>query len=66
MRELDLLLTDFLDNDYAGSVQERKRAFHALLALSDPELIGYLLRGQSPAEPELADVVNIIRNKART
>ncbi len=66
MRELDLLLTDFLDNDYANSAADLKTAFHALLALSDPELISYLLGGQYPAEAELADVVSVIRNKART
>ncbi len=66
MRELDLLLADFLDNDYSQAASRRKLAFHALLALSDPELISYLLGGQSPAEPELADVVRFIRSKART
>ena len=64
MRELDMLLTDFLDNDYAHAASGRKTAFRALLALSDSELISYLLGGQSPPEPEIADVVSFIRNKA--
>ena len=65
MRELDLLLNDFLENDYAGACDGRKQAFRALLTLSDPELIGYFLGGQSPVESDLADVVSTIRNKAR-
>jgi antitoxin CptB len=64
MRELDILLTGFLDDDYAGAAERRKRAFHALLELPDPELISYLLGGQIPPEPDLADVVLCIRNKA--
>jgi succinate dehydrogenase flavin-adding protein (antitoxin of CptAB toxin-antitoxin module) len=59
------LLTDFLDNDYSVVGEQRKGAFRALLALPDPDLIGYLLGAQIPAEPDLADVVFAIRNKAR-
>ena len=66
MRELDILLCDFLDNDYAESGDAQKQAFRRLLALSDPELIGYLLGGQIAAESELADVISTIRNKSRT
>jgi succinate dehydrogenase flavin-adding protein (antitoxin of CptAB toxin-antitoxin module) len=65
MRELDLLLSDFFENDYATAGDTHKQAFRTLLALSDPELIGYLLGGQPPAESDLADVVSTIRNKAR-
>jgi len=65
MRELDLLLSDFLENDYSSAAGEQKSAFRALLALSDPELISYLLGGQIPEESDIADVVSHIRNKAR-
>ena len=66
MRELDLLLADFLANDYAGAGNEQKAAFRALLSLSDPELIGYLLGGQNPEEEGIAGIVRHIRNKARS
>jgi len=66
MRELDILLTDYLENEYGAGEPQRKAAFRALLALPDPDLIGYLLGGKVPAEPDLADVVNTIRNKVRT
>jgi succinate dehydrogenase flavin-adding protein (antitoxin of CptAB toxin-antitoxin module) len=65
MRELDLLLVDFLEHDYVPASDAQKTAFSALLALSDPELISYLLGGQLPEEPAIADVVQHIRNKAR-
>ena len=65
MRELDLLLSDFLENDYSSATGEQKSAFRTLLTLSDPELISYLLGGQIPEESDIADVVSRIRNKAR-
>jgi antitoxin CptB len=63
MRELDLLLTNYLDNDYGQADEQQKEAFHELLALPDPELIGYLLGGQTPPDATLAKVVSQIRDR---
>ena len=56
MRELDDLLLRYLDRRYDQAPDDEKQAFHALLALSDPELVGYLLNHQRPAA-ELQRVV---------
>jgi antitoxin CptB len=63
MRELDLLLTNYLDNDYGQAREQQKEAFRELLALPDPELIGYLLGGQTPPDAALANVVSHIRDR---
>lgn len=63
MRELDILLTNYFESDYLQASEEQKQAFRELLALSDPDLIGYLLGGQSPPEAALANVVKQIRNR---
>ena len=63
MRELDILLTNFFDSDYLQASEDQKQAFRELLALPDPDLIGYLLGGQSPPEAALANVVNQLRNR---
>lgn len=63
MRELDLLLTDFLENDYSHSSEEQKQAFRKLLGLADPDLIGYLLGAQTPPDIALANVVSQIRDR---
>ena len=63
MRELDLLLTDYLENDYAHSSEEQKQAFRELLGLPDPDLIGYLLGAQTPPDIALANVVSQIRDR---
>jgi antitoxin CptB len=63
MRELDLLLTDYLENDYPQTSEDQKQAFRELLGLPDPDLIGYLLGGQTPADSALVNVVSQIRDR---
>ena len=56
MRELDDLLSRYLEGRYRHADEDEKAAFRALLELPDPELIGYLLQ-QHPHPPELAVVI---------
>ena len=56
MKELDALLARYLETHYEPSSAEEKSAFEALLTLSDPELIAYLLKG----ERSDSDVTNTI------
>ena len=65
MRELDDLLLRYLERHYDAAPAEDKEAFHALLALSDPELMGYLLHKQQPAA-ELDRVVAHILDRPET
>jgi succinate dehydrogenase flavin-adding protein (antitoxin of CptAB toxin-antitoxin module) len=62
MRELDDLLLRYLEGHYDDAPESDKRAFHALLELSDPELMSYLLQKQPPAA-ELERVVAIILDR---
>lgn len=62
MRELDVLLSGYLERCYGQSSDEEKTAFRQLLELSDPELVGYLLKKEIPA-PELAIVVQHILDR---
>jgi succinate dehydrogenase flavin-adding protein (antitoxin of CptAB toxin-antitoxin module) len=64
MRELDVLLTTYFEKVYPASDEPQKSAFRKVLALPDPELMRYLLSGENPADPELADVVDCIRGSA--
>ena len=62
MRELDMLLTDYLDRCYDVADASEKTAFRKLLTLSDPELVGYLLQKQDP-EPDIAVVIDRILDR---
>ncbi len=65
MRELDQLLVDYLEHRYPAATAADKRAFEALLELSDPELVGYLLHKEEPA-PDHASVIRDILDRSST
>ena len=48
MRELDVLLLQYLEGHYLNAADEEKAAFQSVLELPDPELMGYLLQQHSP------------------
>ena len=60
MRELDELLIRYLELRYPGADADEKAAFEAVLALSDPELNGYLLQRQTPSSKAIAGVIELI------
>ncbi len=64
MRELDVLLSQWLEDHYDSAGASRKAAFEALLDLSDPQLAAYLLRGEPAADSTTRDLVAQIRGDA--
>lgn len=66
MREMDQLLIRYLEQDYADSSVAQKSTFQAILALPDPELIGYLIGGQLAADSEVAHVIRCIQDRAHS
>jgi succinate dehydrogenase flavin-adding protein (antitoxin of CptAB toxin-antitoxin module) len=66
MKELDQLLTGYLDEGYDAAPEDDKASFRALLELSDPELVGYLLQRKEPGSEIIARGIDIIlgRNRA--
>ncbi len=57
MRELDILLERYLQRDYGQAGAAEKAAFRQLLTLADPDLVGYLLRGEPHDDMLIADVI---------
>ena len=63
MRELDVLLGRYLEQCYPDADVAEKSAFEAVLALSDPELVAYLLKNEPPPTDAVAAVIrNILRD----
>ena len=58
MRELDVVLERYLQQRYATAPLAEQRAFEALLELPDPQLFAYLVRRESPADPEWMNVIS--------
>ena len=61
MKELDVLLTRFLETKYEGLSEIRKEAFRTLLEMEDPDLYACFLGQQSAPTAELQDVIESIR-----
>jgi antitoxin CptB len=65
MKELDLLLSGWLQAQFEQASELQRGQFEALLELPDPQLARYLLAGERPEEPGLAALVESIRTQAR-
>jgi len=63
MRELDILLSAYLEDVYPRASEAQKHAFRELLTLADPALAAYLLGGRIPGDSTLAGVVSDIRDR---
>ncbi len=61
MRELDVVLLRYLEVDYPRASLADRAAFAQILELQDPEIFGYLVGRQCPAEASLTNVVARIR-----
>ncbi len=62
MRELDILLERYLKERYPSASAAEQQAFEALLDLPDPQLFAYLMRRDSPADPEWVHVIDKLAN----
>lgn len=61
MRELDVLLTRYLDTKYDALDAPAQGAFAALLEMEDPDLYACLLGQQAAPTAELRDAIESIR-----
>ena len=57
MRELDELLSRYLDTKYRGVSPMRQAAFRRLLDAADPLIHAYLLGNEPPPDAELAELL---------
>ena len=60
MRELDALMTGFLDNHYEAASDEDRALFHSLLDWPDPELFRFLLGSAAVDDPALVRIRRVI------
>jgi antitoxin CptB len=65
MKELDILLTRYVEEDYLGATPEQQAAFRALLDSQDPQLNDYFLGRESPTDPVLCALIERITVRVR-
>ena len=64
MRELDLLLADYLEQRYDHAALDERETFRRLLDASDDALWRYFYQDLAPEGPALAALVRRIRDAA--
>ena len=60
MKELDVLFTNFVESSYDDLPDHEKQAFVKLLDIEDPVILGFMLYGDIPDDPEVAGIVEKI------
>ncbi len=64
MQEMDILLLRWLDQCWAEASPQQQASFESLLASEDDQLWDWLSGRTQPEQPELAELVERIRNAA--
>ena len=61
MKELDILVLQYLEQYYADASAEDQKAFESLLEMPDPELNDLILQRTTCPDPSIARVVDVLR-----
>ena len=64
MKELDVLLTAFMESQYDGLTPQAREAFHAVLEMPDPDLWACLVNNASAGDAAMDHVLERIRSRA--
>ena len=61
MKELDLVLLDYLHQRYSAAAAAEQQAFESLLEQQDPTLFAYLTGRERPADEHQRHVIDALR-----
>jgi len=65
VKELDVVLTRYVETQYDDASDVEKETFHSLLEYQDPDILRFVLRQEVPADKAIADLIEKICNPAR-
>ena len=65
MKELDVLLEQFLNSRYDKLKPEQEQAFLRLMQMEDPDLMATLMGKQPAPDDECANVIELLKNVNR-
>ena len=66
MLELDLILNDFLDDQYTDLNPTQKDSFSSLLSCTDQELFRWLIHYEVPSDPAFFEITGLIKHYVST
>jgi antitoxin CptB len=61
MKELDLVMSGYLERHYASASSSQQALFRDLLQMPDPDLYDLLLGRGEPDDPDLTDLLQLLR-----
>ncbi len=61
IKEMDIILQDFIYNSYDKLNDENKIAFSELLDEQDLDILNWIIGKDKPADDKLINIINIIR-----
>ena len=61
IKEMDIILQDFVDNSYEQLSNENKNAFSNLLDEQDLDILNWIMGKGEPADSKLIGIINIIK-----
>ena len=61
MKELDLLLINYLENIYPSAEPSEREAFEQLLEMADPDLYTLITGKTHTEDPQMARVAEVLR-----
>ncbi len=62
MKELDVVMTGYLDNYYCDAVETDQQSFKYLLEMQDPDLFALLVGQDSTDDANVASLISTLRN----
>jgi len=65
MKELDVVMTRYLDDFYSTADQTDQRSFRTLLDMPDPDLFALLVGRETCEDIDLANLIDVLRNMVR-
>ncbi|CAD7840456.1 MAG: hypothetical protein [Olavius algarvensis Gamma 3 endosymbiont] len=66
MKELDVVMSGYLERHYASAAREHQVLFRELLELPDPELYGMLLGRSEIDDSELECLITFLRGMSKS
>ncbi|NVK32622.1 MAG: succinate dehydrogenase assembly factor 2 [Gammaproteobacteria bacterium] len=62
MKELDVVMTRYLEHHYLSADAEEREAFEVVLQIEDPELFPLVMGKTEPDNPKIARVIEKLRS----
>ena len=61
VKELDVVLTRYLESSYDDSTEADKQTFEDLLEYQDPDILRFILNQERPEDEKIARIIDKIR-----